>query len=102
MRPSPVFCKALFSGKIAVLVVAGDGKAQMRQMHADLVGAAGLQFHLDQAEILPARHQAHDGMCELALGIDADPTFAFRRQVFVQRQAYMLQFIAPAALDQAR
>jgi hypothetical protein len=39
-------------------------------------------------------------MRRLAFLIDADPTFALGSQVLVQRQAHMLQFVAPASFDQ--
>src|SRR6187399_840038 len=39
--------------EIAILIVAGNGKAEMREVHADLVRAAGLQLSPQKAEIAP-------------------------------------------------
>ena len=44
----------LFKAKIAVFVVADDGMPAVLQMHADLVGPAGLDRHVQQAEVASA------------------------------------------------
>ena len=53
MRLRPCFCKRLVALEVAVLVVARDRVALRGQVHADLVGAAGLDGHRQQRE--PAR-----------------------------------------------
>ena len=50
MRFRPASGELLVEREIAVLVVAGDRKAEMREVHADLMRAAGLEFRLEQAE----------------------------------------------------
>src|SRR5687768_15254186 len=42
--------KSLVQVEIAVLVVAGDRKPKVREVHPDLVRAAGLELRFDQAE----------------------------------------------------
>src|SRR5690349_4447251 len=42
-----------------VLAVADHGMAHVREMHADLVGATGLELHPHQIDVREARHDAH-------------------------------------------
>ena len=50
IRFRPSFASALIPREVAVLVVAGEREAEMREMHADLVRAARQQLRLEQRE----------------------------------------------------
>ena len=76
--------KFLVARKVTVLVVAGNRKAEMRQMHADLMGTAGLQLRTQQAEIGPRLLHLEDRMRGLPLRIDRDAALAGLQHVLVQ------------------
>ena len=44
--------------KIAILVIAGNWKSEVREMHADLMRAPGLEFRFEEAEVAPPLAQA--------------------------------------------
>lgn len=46
------FLEFLVEAEISVLVVPCDGKAEMGQVNADLMGTPGFEFGFQQAEIL--------------------------------------------------
>ena len=43
MRLSPSGASSIVEGRVAVFVVAGDRMTAVRRMHADLVGATGME-----------------------------------------------------------
>ena len=62
-----LLAQALVDGRVAVLVVAGHGMADVLGVHADLVGAAGLDA--DLAVGMPAPPLKHAEMTERGLAI---------------------------------
>src|SRR5512140_3571018 len=63
-----LFGQALVQLEIAVLVVAHDGKTQMREMHANLMRAPGLELRLQQAVVAAGALEFEYGM-RLAPGV---------------------------------
>ena len=51
--PQPVALKLLVESEVAIFVVPGERETEICQMHPDLMGSAGLQFHLEQTGIFP-------------------------------------------------
>src|SRR3990170_5011083 len=62
----------LVERKITILVVAGDGKSEMGEMHADLMSAPGLEFGFEQAIALPFALQPEHSMGGQAIALDRD------------------------------
>ena len=67
MRFRPLRGERLVEREVAVLVVAGDGKAQMREMHADLVRAAVFSSASQQSEARLAPAASVNTVCDPAL-----------------------------------
>src|SRR5574338_499728 len=91
----------LVAGEVAVLVVATQGEALVGEMHPNLMGAAGLEFHLHQAGGLPAPHQSHDAVGGLALPADAHPPLPLGGQILVEGRLDVLLGMQPAPDHQA-
>src|SRR5450830_656366 len=84
-------------GKIAVFIVASDGEARRRQVDADLMRAAGLQFRFQQGEVVIFIQQCKHRVRWQAIGLHSHPALAFGRRIFMQRQLHMLARIFPVA-----
>ncbi len=92
---------ALVEVEIAVLVVAQDRKAQVRQVNADLVGATGLQFGLQQRVAAEALLHVEDRVGGHAgLRVDRHASLAVAGQVLGQRRLHVLAIVLPVADDQ--
>ena len=85
---------------VAVLVVAGDRVAGVQQMDADLVGAAGEQFAVEQAGLRPAAQEAEHRLARLALGGHAHPALAVAGDILEQRRLHRPLVVAPFAAHQ--
>src|SRR3989454_12717717 len=48
--PQTLFCERLVPGEVAILIVARQRKPEMRQMHANLMGAPGRELGFEQAQ----------------------------------------------------
>ena len=82
--------------EIAVFVVPRDRKPEMRGMHANLMGAPGLQFRLQQGEPGKTLQATEDGVCGLPLVAHRDALFAVVGDPVVQGQHNMLYRVRPA------
>src|SRR5512139_2346234 len=76
--------------EIAVLVVPRDRKTEMRGMHANLMGATGLQFRFQQGEIGKALQSAENCVRGLPLVTHGHALFALVGDSFVQGQLHVL------------
>ena len=92
--------KLLVQFEIAVLVVAGNRKAEVRKVHPDLVRAAGLEFRPQEAVVLPCALQFKHRVRFLSFVLDRDAAFARSEQIFMQIEAHDLLLVAPFAFDQ--
>ena len=87
--PQPQRAQGLVDGLVAILLIPGDGRAQMGGMDADLVGAAGDQAGLDQFQnpawprIGPQAAEAGSGRLPLGT-VDADHPLPALEGVFAQ------------------
>src|SRR3546814_8545088 len=81
-----LLAQALVDVRIAILVVARDRMADVLRMHADLVGAAGLDAHL--AVRMPAAPLQRTEMAQrrLAAIVDLHVALAALAQAHVQRR----------------
>ena len=71
-------------------------------MHADLMGAAGLEFRIEQAEARKLADQPEYGMGIHPLLVHHHAPFAFRRNEFVQGQADVAFAVFPVADHQGQ
>src|SRR5215831_4095224 len=91
-------------GEVAVFIVAGERKAKVRQMNADLMRASGAQLRLEQAHrrfgsgpnLAPVENRRR---CT-SVALDTYPTLAFSRDELVQRQLDLALLIAPPSVYQ--
>src|SRR5271165_5196055 len=88
--------------EVSILVVPDDGKAQVRQMNADLMGAPGPKFRIEQREPLEAFAQLEHGVRRRsALGIDPDLAAGSGAGAAPgQRQPDVLPIVQPPTRDQ--
>jgi hypothetical protein len=105
-RKAPLAGKCLVAREVAVLGVAHDGVAAVRQVHADLVRAAGLDAHVQQAEARQVAHHPDQADRTPAVGVlgrhHAHLALAGGVQRLVQGQVDDLQAGRPGAKDQRR
>ena len=92
--------------EIAVLVVAGQRKSQVREVHADLVRAPRLELGFEQRlrriGIGPHLQAPEDGARQSPGGIDPDAPLAAARDEARQRQLDGSKRVAPLARAPAR
>jgi hypothetical protein len=74
----------------------------VRQVHADLVGAAGEELRLEERELLAARHAPEDGLGFLSFPRDRDALVALRIDALGERQRDPLGLVAEAPRTPAR
>src|SRR5688572_31999428 len=99
MKLKPLFPK-LIQREIAVLVVADDRVARVRQVNADLVRAAGLKFDFQQAELHPAfqpPRAREPGQTALA---HAHPALARASHVLMKRLTQLQRLFCDLAFDE--
>ena len=100
----PLPRERLVPREIAVLVVAGERKAEVREVHADLVRAPGLELGFEQRErrvgLRPHLHAPEDRAREPAVGVHAHAPLAVAGHVARERQLDRAQRVAPLAADQ--
>src|SRR5688500_8267458 len=89
----PLLAQPLVELEVAVLVVSEHGVAQVGEMHADLMGAAGEQFGLEEREFGAAREPAEYRFGILAGVRHRHPLLAFGRGALGEREADSLQRI---------
>src|SRR2546421_10966485 len=87
----PFLAQALVEVEVAVLVVAQNGMAEVSEVDADLVGAAGEKLRLEQAVIGAALHQAKDGLGGLPFLGDRHALVALASHPLREREAHALQ-----------
>ena len=99
----------LVEGEVAVLRIADHGMAGIGEVDPDLVGAAGLDGHVEQAESGLGReafghpHQGDRAPSLGALGGDgADPSRALGVEILVQGDIDHLELFRPGAGNQRR
>ena len=105
IRFSPCLRQHLVPREVAVLVVAGQRKAEVRQVHADLVRAAGVQLRFEQRQrrigvrtTLRSRRNTVRAAAPVAL--DAHAPLAVAGHELVQRQLDRAHRVAPLAAHQ--
>ena len=85
IRFSPCSRERLVPREIAVLVVAGQRKAEVRQVHADLVRAPGLELGFEQRDrrvgLRPRLDAPEDGPRDAAVAVDAHAPLALAGHV---------------------
>src|SRR5688572_3123150 len=91
--------------EIAVLVVARERKAQMREMDADLMRAAGQELGLEQRErriVIAPGLDAPERRRGIAteVVVDTHTPLAFACRELVQREAHRALLVAPMTLHQ--
>src|SRR5438034_5261074 len=91
--------------EVAVLVVAGERKTKMRQVHANLMGAPGMQLRFKQAnrriDVWPDALPMENGAGVLTLpAFDADASLSRGGDEFAQRQIDASPHIAKFAFHQ--
>lgn len=82
----PFLGQSFVECEIAVFLVAGDGVAQMRAMHPNLVRSSRLKFCFEQTKIFPARNEAKNGMRRFAFVRHTNSPLTRRQQILEQRQ----------------
>src|SRR6266404_8305901 len=92
----------LVQPKISVFVVARNRITKMREMYADLVGAAGLELGAQQAELTPRLLQFEYGMRLLSFRIDRNAALSGCKYILMQIQAHALLRVSPFAFDQSQ
>ena len=102
----PLARERLVPREVAVLVVAGEREAEVRQMDADLVGASGVELGVEQADrrigVRPAVQPPKHGSREAACGVDPDAALAVAGHVGRQRQLDLAHRVAPFAPHEHR
>src|SRR5215470_17975675 len=91
--------------EVAVLIVAGERKTEVRKVHADLMRAARSQLGLEQAHrrlgFGPHLLSMKDRRCRASvLALDAHAPFTLSGQEFVQRQLDLALCVAPSPADE--
>jgi hypothetical protein len=89
MRFNPSLRSLRFQLEVAVLVVAEDGVAQVREMDADLVRASGEELGFEEAELRPAMQAPEDGLRFQAFPRNAH-LLPFRRRARGEWRAHAL------------
>src|SRR5882672_8984629 len=74
--------------EVAVLVVAGDGKAEMSKMHADLMRASGKQLRREQRAVAEGPLAPEHRLRFAAFAIHAHPPLPGLREIFLERQVH--------------
>src|SRR5258708_882394 len=82
--------------EVAVLVVAENGMAKVREVYADLVRAAGEELGFEEAPLGAALDQAKDRFRLLPRAGNRNPALAFARHAALEGKAHALQGIAEA------
>src|SRR5688572_31510476 len=93
--------EVLVERKVAVLVIAGDRKAQMGEMDPYLMCPAGLQLGFEEAVILPSPLQAKHGVRGRPFPAYTHPALAGLQKVLVEGQLDVALRIAPSSLNQS-
>src|SRR5438046_2173569 len=83
--------------EVAVLVVARDRKTEMREMHADLMRAAGLELRFEKAPSGKGPLEPEEGQRRLPFGVHAHAPLPGALYVFVQGELHGLFTVLPAA-----
>src|SRR6185295_5021594 len=91
----------LVQPKISVFVVPRNRITKVREMHADLVRAAGLELGAQQAEFTPRLLQFEYGVRLLSFSIDRNAALPGCKYIFMQIQAHALLRVSPFAFDQS-
>ncbi len=97
----PLLGELLVPREIAVLVVAGERKSEMREMDADLMRAPGFELGFEERERRvvrrPRRHATKDRARDTPVAVDAHAPLAVTGDPRLQRQLHAAQRIAPFA-----
>src|SRR5262252_4547047 len=95
--PEPLLRERAVTLVVAVLLVSGDREPQVRQVDADLVGAAREQVRRKQREVAKAAFQTNYRLRLAPLAMHAHTPLARSRQVLLQRQVDSALLLAPSS-----